>query len=456
MNVKLEITSPSGNVGFVESKRSFVVEGNIISDVAIPEDCVLSIEVYDANHNIVRYISCKHKNGNIFYSHPDLVTYSDELDPNRIAMREFGFPILSVDDIDSPYDSLNKGNIKAWYNNFCFKAVVINGSDSRIGTIFKTGIEFVDENNKPYEFLDNGKYRIEVYLKYHDEILNSCFKEIIIGYRDRHLICRFNPLSHKQAMIDWCKTQNISIITDLIPGYLDAYLGKWYYHMGLLKMYRANDIYLFEKANVIMFDYLIDSTSTSYETELAYLQANCLIEERLSVYYYDIGEANILDRKANIKRLENNEYGIFCRVDEIDNISEENKYYLNRAGVNKSHFDLKNIEIESESIAIMGVIKPIQLDPNDFVLKDDNTYEIYDYPEIIRYRFNIDGNIVEYDRKLNMERIDDESIGFSVYEFYNKFNIKNYKNILIEAKCIYHNGRVVNIPNRIEIFYGRN
>lgn len=449
--IKLEITLPSENTGFVENKRSFCVEGNIISDEILNDNCELIVNVLDSNNNVIRYAKCDRKHKDMYLLHPDLVRYKDDLDPNLDKLKEFGFPLLVVDDINNPLESLHKATIKAWYSDNKFKAIIVNASNTESGAIVNDGFDLRDDDGNPYSLLSQGKYYIEVILKNDNNVLAKTNKEFIIGERHEQLICRFNPENHKKRMRTWIMDKEISMIDDLLPGYLDPYLGKWYYHMGLLKMYRANDLCLFENAHITMFDYLIDETSTSYATELAYLQNNNAIDNRVDVYYYDIGEANIGKRDAKIIKFLDNEYGHICRIDQVLENDCENIYYLDRRNIYISHLNVnKPIEIESDRyFAIMGIIKPIQLDINDFILKEDNTYEIKDYPNIVRYTFNVNGQDIIYDRKTNMERIENnESIGKSIYEFYNVFELKKEWGkapINIRIDCIYNKGKCVPI-----------
>lgn len=448
--IKLEITLPSENIGFVEYRRSFCVEGIIISDEIIDDNCELSINIYDENNQAVRNVRCDKKYKDMYLDHPDLIRYNDELDSNLDKLKEFGFPLLVVDDINEPLNTLYKASIKAWYSDNKFKAIIVNASNVECGAIADDGFDLKDDDGNPYHCLPQGKYTIEVILKNNNSILSKTEKEFVIAKRASQLIGRFNPISHKERLIEFAKKNNIAIITDLIPGYLEPYLGKWYYHMGLLKMYRANDLCLFENTNVVMFNYLIDKTSTSYETEIGYLQANNKIND-IQVYYYDLGEENIDGIKSNVLTFKNNEYGHICRIDEISNGYMENVYYLDRRNVCKSHLDLNEVIVDN-IFAISGIIKPTQLNPDDFILKNDNTYQMLDYPDIIRYYINIDGKNIVDDRKLGMERIDnDHSIGKSVYEFYNIFNFKEFNHIEIKCECIYAKGMKVDIKDKIII-----
>lgn len=438
------ITLPSKERGFVEYKRSFCVEGKFNIDV--DENSLLIVNILDDKNDIVRHIETNKKNKPIVLEYPGLLTYKDELDPGRKKMQDFGYPILCVDDIDCPSDSIKNACIKLWYNDNCFKGVIINTTDTSHGALFDDGLNFVDESGNPYECLPMGDYRVEVILTNNSNEIARAYKDFKIGLRDKQLICRFNPVSHKNAMINWCNSNNISIIEDLLPGYLEPYLNVWYYHMGILKSYRANDLCLFYDTYVVMFVYLIDKTSTSYETELGYLQSqNKINNDRFEAWHYDIGEAYISGFKGTPIRFNDEEYMSICRIDVANDNAKENVCYLDgRSIVNSQISDY--VFDANESIQIMGVVKPWQMDCSDFVLKDDNTYYMNNYPDTIRYEFDVDGSIYTQDRKLLMERFDDnESIGNSVYEFYNLFNIKKEwagKKIKVHVTCLDKKGNI--------------
>ena len=107
---------------------------------------------------------------------------------------------------------------------------------------------------------------------------------------------------------------------------------------------------------------------------------------------------------------------------------------MNEKDIKEEIVDLKNIKIKAGSkIAIMGVVKPLQFDPNGFILKKDNTFKITNDVESVEYKYSVNGSKIIDKRKLLMKRIDKKLIGSSVYEFYNIFNIKkSYKNQTIK------------------------
>ena len=206
--------------------------------------------------------------------------------------------------------------------------------------------------------------------------------------------------------------------------------------MGLLPMYRASDISLYTKARIHMFVYLADPSSTSYETELAYLQEQGIVADssRFKAYHYDIGEAVIgkgreYEQAGRIIEFAPDEYMCIYRVDAVNEKAQENVFDLNEEAVEYSFTDPDNIRIKAGSAAaICGVVKPWQMDKKDFIHKKENIYEIRNSVNRLHYTFDDGTESIFFERELLMQRIDKYPIGSSVYEFYNIFKIdEKYK-----------------------------
>lgn len=429
----LIITVPSGDTPLIEYGRHFAVNGRIEYREPVPDDAVLTVRLLDSQGKIVRH-TCQHQknNPNMFAYHPQLTGYKEELDPGRKAMKKFGFAELMVQDMEHPDMSMRDATIKCFYTDEMFKAIIVSGTDVEHGMIFDDGIGLVDENGIPYNVLPKGDYKILVELTTREGmVLAQTAKQIVISGRENQVICRFNPIAHRQNMEKWCEQIGVTIVTEPMPGYLDAYLGRWFYHMGLLTMYRANDIALYNGPKIHMFVYLVDPTSTSYETELAFLQTKGVVAEpeRFQAYHYDIGEALIGKGKAyeqsgKIVKFAPDAYLDICRVDVVNQYAKENVFHLNEEALISAITDLNNIELHvGDKIAITGVVRPWQLDAKYFRLKEDNTYEITNSVNKLHYTFDDGTECKIFERELMMERIDEESIGCSVYEFYNIFSI---------------------------------
>lgn len=430
----LSITTPSAPNATVAFASHISVAGKIEHTSPLPQDAILTVQLLDRDGRVVRWVRQTEKNNqSLFLQHPHLTRYQDSLDPDLQKLRDFGFPELLVRDIAHPEDSLRDATIKCFYNDTQFKAFFVTATDVRHGLIFSDGIGFLDENGNPYTALACGKYQIVARLSLATgELLATAQKDITVGTVKHQVICRFNPMSHKRNMQKWCPTIPCEISNDPLPGYLDPYLGTWYYHMGLLPMYRASDIAPYQNASVHTFVYLIDPTSTSYETELAYLQTQGKIgdDSRFAAYHYDIGEAVIgkgseRETVGKIVRFVKDRYLSLCRVDIVNATARENRYDLNETGVDAFCTDLEHITVLPDTtVAVMGVVRPWQLDEKDFVLRDDNTYEILNRVDSICYHISDGTETHSFTRRLMLERFENgSSIGSSVYEFYNLIHI---------------------------------
>ena len=431
--ILLTITVPAGERPLVEYGRHFNVQGRIMHDTDLPDDAVLTVRLLDSRGKVLRYTRQDRKNNrNLYLYHPAMTAYPEEMDPGRRGILAFGFPELLVKDLKHPMESLRDATIKCWYSDDSFKAVIVSATGVAQGRIFDDGVGFLDESGAPYPMLERGAYRIEAELTTAaGESLARTAKEIRIGSRSSQAIVRFHPEEHRRNMTKWCREMKFAISNEVLPGYLEPYLGIWLYHMGLLTMNRANDIALYRDVPVHMFVYLVDPTSTSYETELAYLQTQRAVgdPERFHAYHYDIGEALVgrgrsYERRGAIVEFPADEFLALCRVDVVNEKAQENRFDLSEEAVESMRFDLDRVTAAAGStIAITGVVKPWQLDPGDFCLRRDNTYEIRDSVQALHYELDDGDRVWKETRTLMMERIDIHSIGTSVYEFYNLFSL---------------------------------
>ena len=432
-SIRLTITLPSGERPLVEYGRHFNVHGAIEHDADLPDDAVLTVRLFNSKGQVLRYARQDRKNNrNLYAYHPDLTAYPEEMDPGRKGLFDFGFPELMVKDTEHPMESMRDATIKCWYSDDNYKAFIVSATGVEQGRIFEDGVGFLDENGAPYPMLEMGDYRIEVEMTTADgESLARVAKEIRIGRRTAQAIVRFNPWEHRLNMTKWCQDMNFGIINDVLTGYLVPYTGTWLYHMGLLPLYRSNDIALYQDIPIHMFVYLVDPTSTSYETELAYLQSCGAVgnPKRFHAYHYDIGEALVgsgrsYERRGKIVEFPEDDLMALCRVDVVNAKAKENSFNLDEEAVETMIFDLDRVTVAAgDTIAITGVVKPWQLDPGDFHLRRDNTYEIRDSVHELHYELDDGETVRQETRRLLMERIDIHPIGTSVYEFYNLFSI---------------------------------
>ena len=489
MKIRLEITDPSEEDSIVEYRRHISVQGRILYETGsgagtgeggsgedgswtpegrIPLGTGFTFLLKNEKGDVLREVGTDIKNNrNIYAYHPLLTTYPEEMDPGRRDFVAYGFPPLVVKSIASPMESLRDASIKAWFSDQEFKAMFVAATDMEHGLIFDDGMGFLGADGQPLDLLPEGNYVIEVLLRDEEGTeLAIATRKIRIGSYPDVAIVRFNPPSHKARMLEWFKTKNVHVLNDLIPGYLDSYLGPWLYHKGLLPMYLAGDISQYANSVVHMFLYLLDPTSTSYSTELAFLEEQGVVEnvERMHFYYYDIGEAslskvvrgnvgtadaadtadtagdvvdagmvgdpgnagtadsvgdvadagmvgdsgNVGTRTAEILEFAPFDYLALTRIDLVDGQCKENVYDTTESHTVKSLVDLEKEPLEiptGQRFAITGVVRPWQICQEDIHRLKDNTYEWWDGFSRVHYIFDDGEKIWEEDRKPGMERL---------------------------------------------------
>ena len=488
MKIRLEITDPSEEDSIVEYRRHISVQGRILYETGsgeetgegepgegtvesgpgegtgeggpgedgswtpegrIPLGAGFTFLLKNEKGDVLREVGTDTKNNrNIYAYHPLLTTYPEEMDPGRRDFVAYGFPPLVVKSIASPMESLRDASIKAWFSDQEFKAMFVAATDMEHGLIFDDGMGFLGADGQPLDLLPEGNYVIEVLLRDEEGTeLAIATRKIRIGSYPDVAIVRFNPPSHKARMLEWFKTKNIHVLNDLIPGYLDSYLGPWLYHKGLLPMYLAGDISQYANSVVHMFLYLLDPTSTSYSTELAFLEEQGVVEnvERMHFYYYDIGEASLSKvvhgnagtadaagdvadagmvgdpgnagtRTAEILEFAPFDYLALTRIDLVDGQCKENVYDTTESHTVKSLVDLEKEPLEiptGQRFAITGVVRPWQICQEDIHRLKDNTYEWWDGFSRVHYIFDDGEKTWEEDRKPGMERLapDEENPG---------------------------------------------
>ena len=480
MKIRLEITDPSEEDSIVEYRRHISVQGRILYETGsgeetgeggpgegtvesgpgegtgeggpgedgswtpegrIPLGAGFTFLLKNEKGDVLREVGTDIKNNrNIYAYHPLLTTYPEEMDPGRRDFVAYGFPPLVVKSIASPMESLRDASIKAWFSDQEFKAMFVAATDMEHGLIFDDGMGFLGADGQPLDLLPEGNYVIEVLLRDEEGTeLAIATRKIRIGSYPDVAIVRFNPPSHKARMLEWFKTKNVHVLNDLIPGYLDSYLGPWLYHKGLLPMYLAGDISQYANSVVHMFLYLLDPTSTSYSTELAFLEEQGAVEnvERMHFYYYDIGEAslskvvrgnagtadtagdvvdagmvgdsgNVGTRTAEILEFAPFDYLALTRIDLVDGQCKENVYDTTESHTVKSLVDLEKEPLEiptGQRFAITGVVRPWQICQEDIHRLKDNTYEWWDGFSRVHYIFDDGEKTWEEDRKPGMERL---------------------------------------------------
>lgn len=422
--MKLTITNPKAVEPVIAPGRHFLVAG--YSDEAISPGSTLTVELSKDGEGTVRKITTSlFKNQQYILPKDGLTLYPLEADPELVKFKASGFLPLLVQEGKDVHDYTQK----AWYDEHTFKALVPSASLVANGACFDDGFGFVDAEGRSLEALAPGKYQLRVAL-IKGELLAETIKELTIGANDDLLICRFNPEEQKKRIVQWALTKQLHYIQDDLPGYLNPYLGVWYYHMGLLTMYRACDLAEYAQAtNIHLFLYNLTFDSTSYASELALLQHKGVVDQ-LHVYHYANGE------NGTIVEFKSEEYLKVVRMEYADVNTRENHYDLTAA-----HQFIAEGPLEARTIGLHVIVKPLQLPQTAFILQNDNTYRIEEELAYLRYCFDDGQDICYFQKKTGLIRYQDSAIGESLFEAFHLFELEAAKTYHITIEAFSNRGR---------------
>ena len=433
----LSFVQPGPDDPYAEYASDIDVIGTIGGACPPPSDSSLTVSLLDAQGQVLRYAKADRPcDDRMALYHKLMTAYPEAEDPGRRGILKFGFPEILVEDPLDPDLSMTDATRKCWLDGHVFKAMLVSATDRDHGKILDDGIGFTDDKGRPYSALPEGTYRVHASLTRGNVTLAEASAPLIIRRTENQAIVRFHPESHRRRVSEWCRSHGFSVADALVPGYLDAYLGHWEYHMGLLPLYRANDLAAYAHAHVHMFVYLADPGSTSYATELAYLQKEGIVgdNERFTAWHYDIGEAVIRHwqggkKEADIVPFSPEEDLYVCRVDCLRGECRDNVFDICESGLDQAVSPEGVIRVAGgQKVAVMGVIRPYQRDPLLYERQADNTYLTGNMPLKIRYVISDGKKKIRKTKDVCLERIENgTSIGKSMYEFYHILSFEDFE-----------------------------
>lgn len=391
----LTITTPGQNLK-IASGRSFYVFGDIGGD-NLPDDAFLTINLtqvgYPQNSRVV--ITGTKNNQNLDVYNDSLSYYNDETkDPKRQKLIDSQMPDLVFDSANP--DSFKNATLKCTYTDNHFYAMIHGGYgteavDDKMG--------FVDHNGDPYATLSDGNYTITAHLTTKDGVLlGEATKAITVGDTADQVLARFSPKAHMDKVTAFANTNGYTLFLDSFPAYWDQSVFA-----EIKTLWRAADLteYQTGKAHCILYN--VGGSSTTYSVELANFEARGLIDtpERISYYYYDIGEPSLtdanhgIDLDGNIVAMDAGDKLALTRCDLNAGTSQDNAFNTadpNLAATDTNLSDGVNAVV-GQTISLNGVTAPIQLDAADIVDNGDNSYTLKN--KISRLHYTITGEGVK-------------------------------------------------------------
>lgn len=438
--VKITINEPAEKI---EAGLHMYVKGDLSSGTGIPADATLRIELLDADGSVVRHVSRSEKNGrNMWLYYPGLQYYDEETDPGRKELEAFGWPEIMVRDADNPEASFLDATIKCWYSDTEFKGMFIYATDHEHGLAFDDTIGFRNENGEAYDALAIGPYTVRVILTAADgAVLGRAEKSFEISYYPEKIAVRFSPSEHRIHVMTWAASHGYKDLGAAVPGYIESMNGHGHpFDMGIIPFNRSSNLAFYTTGKVHWFDYNITSKCNSYVVEHAVIQHMGDIEnpDRFVVHHYDIGELSIsndlgVEESSQIVSFEEGDHLDLCRIDLVSNEAEENVYYVdarNVIAVKPLTGEAANnpIVIDGPCFAVMGVIRPFQLDAEDIHFDpSDNSFSFSNRPETVLYQITDErGNTKTVEKKAELTRYAIKIPATSIFEFYSIFDAADF------------------------------
>ncbi len=325
--------------------------------------------------------------------------------------------------------SFNNANLKCTYTDNHFYAMIHGGYgtgavDDKMG--------FVDHNGDPYATLSDGNYTITAHLTTNDGVLlGEATKAITVGDTADQVLARFSPKAHMDKVTAFANTNGYTLFLDSFPAYWDQSVFA-----EIKTLWRAADLteYQTGKAHCILYN--VGGSSTTYSVELANFEARGLIDtpERISYYYYDIGEPSLtdanhgIDLDGNIVAMDAGDKLALTRCDLNAGTSQDNAFNTadpNLAATDTNLSDGVNAVV-GQTISLNGVTAPIQLDAADIVDNGDNSYTLKNKISRLHYTITGEGIKEEIDKAVTtLVRTDAQGwTNPSELEFRHDFTVK--------------------------------
>jgi len=384
----ITFTQPGTNTT-IASDRSFYVFGTF-DGFTPPAGSVLTITVRDGAGQTVRTVSTAVKDNTSLDAYNSALSYyvSETADPGRAALIASGMPDLVL----SPSGSVTDGSVKATYNDSSFHALIVGSTKGKIDD----QMHFTAADGSAYTALPEGSYTVRATLAEPGGTVVTADKAITIGDSADKVLGRFSPAASKAKLDAFAQARGYTVYNDAFPGYWDQSVFA-----EIKTLWRAADITEYQAGHVHCVLYNFKGTSTSYAVELGSLEAQGVIDDsgRLTFYYYDSGEPTLTDPASGVSldgqitALAAGDKLAFTRCDTESAVTADNTLNTASPGIAAADTDLGDgIEGRAgDTLALNGVIAPIQNTASDIKDNGDNSYALGNKITTLRYHITGDG-----------------------------------------------------------------
>lgn len=405
-DVEIEITAPSDAESKIAVGRDFYVSGKI-DNVQDLTNTTMEVVLKDSGGSIVRTIV-----GSKAGKQPMKIDFPNYYGNDRALLKDSGMPELIWDGTDD--DSFYNGDIKCYYDENGFTALIIGGNN------YDNGLGFKDKNGASYSNLTEGNYTIEVILKDNVGVVANTSKAIEIKDSSDKIMARFSPNEHLNRVSEFANDNNYRIYLDAFPGYF----SKGDLFCEVLKEWRGADALEYATGKVHFIIYNVRNTSTTYAVELATLQRMGDVNnaQRLVNYYYEYGEPKLNNGvESDIARFDDKDKLALVRAEISEDASNDNEYDWDNVTSDGIEYDLDlsdGVDVETNDfLSIYGVSAPIQIDEDDILDKQDNSYQLNNKMTTLHYQIDGDGVNIQFDKEVELNRISGSWDNYSELEF---------------------------------------
>lgn len=249
------LSSPRPNQHIIAKGRDFYVTGRFAGVGIIPEDAVLTVEIMDSDRNVVRKVSCFHKDDkeHLFLDpvqNNTLEWYTPEIPPTKYdkpkkpsltpeESRKLLFEIAEnscmpdyvcstdilpegINQPVTPKEAVKYTWNKAYYTDTFFAALIYGGEYGKAGTFYEDElIRTTDVNGNEILPIEEGDYTLLITLrskKEHGYIISRFKDAITIGDIPNKIMGAFSYPEHRQYLFDREEETNQIMFWDPFPG----------------------------------------------------------------------------------------------------------------------------------------------------------------------------------------------------------------------------------------------
>lgn len=425
--IRMEV--PSAAQQTIEPGCDFYIIGDFIAGVTIPADAHVEVKITKTDGSATpRILYCDKKNDyqNLYVDYQYLNVWSDNGD--REEFRKAGMPDL-VYDRNNP-ETFKNTWIKCFYSDKRFSATVYGGE-------FNRDVNPKDQFGNTLKVLDTGDYYIDVNVTSHDGkyIFAYAHENLTIGTYPNKIVSPFEPEYHFDAIKAECKKTGYEIFLDPFPGYwncsfINPEWGEDYYGTITAKWHYM-DATEYNSGNIHFYIYNVGLKSTSYNLEISHMEAMDGNLNRLSNYYYSMGEPTLHNGaiKSTFVQMDTARSPIaYSRVDFLDTSLGDNILDMQTLATVRTERCKDTVTCKTgEILAFYGVCKPImsygKLIPNDkYVYFPNNEIATVTYALTVAGT----GKTTTVTKKVGLDRLNPPEpleAAHSIFEFKHDFPI---------------------------------